>query len=128
MPLISSLLPMPWAADALCGPQLRAPDLGVCLRLLVLSPLLEECVVRAGLQEWLIRRSPQRQGVGWAGPVLVSTAAFGLLHLGSGWQAAIAVLLPGLALALLYQRTRNWWWCALMHSAFNAFAISVCGL
>ena len=113
---------MPWAADALCGAQLRVPDLGVCLRLLVLSPLLEECVVRAGLQEWLMRRPWSR-----AWPVLVSTAAFGLLHLGSGWQAAVAVLLPGLALALLYQRTRNWWWCALMHSGFNAFAISVCG-
>ena len=112
---------MPWAADALCGAQLRAPDLGVCLRLLVLSPLLEECVVRAGLQEWLMRRPWSR-----AWPVLVSTTAFGLLHLGSGWQAAVAVLLPGLALALLYQRTRNCWWCALMHSGFNSFAISVC--
>lgn len=121
---------MPWAADALCGAQLRAPDLGVCLRLLVLSPLLEECVVRAGLQEWLIRRSGRPAARTWARawPVLASTAAFGLLHLGSGWQAAVAVLLPGLALSLLYQRTRNWWWCALMHSGFNAFAISVCGL
>lgn len=118
---------MPWVADALCGARLRAPDMGVCLRLLVLSPLLEECVVRAGLQEWLIRRSGRDAVRAWAWPVLVSTAAFGLLHLGSGWQAAVAVLLPGLALALLYQRTRNWWWCALMHSAFNAFAISVCG-
>ena len=124
MSLISSLLPLPWAANALCGEQLRAPDLGVCLRLLVLSPLLEECVIRAGLQEWLIRSSSPAR----AGPVLVSTAVFGLLHLGSGWQAAVTVLLPGLALALLYQRTRSWWWCALMHSVFNAIAISVCGL
>ena len=116
---------MPWVADALCGAQLRAPDLGVCLLLLVLSPLLEECVIRAGLQEWLIRRS--RREHAWAWPVLVSTAAFGLLHLGSGWHAAVAVLAPGLALALLYQRTRRWWWCALAHGAFNAFAISVCG-
>jgi len=117
---------MPWAADALCGAQLRAPDFGVCVRLLVLSPLLEECVVRAGLQEWLIRRSMPEQRWPQAWPTLVSTAAFGLLHLGSGWQAGVAVLIPGLALALLYQRTRNWWWCALVHSAFNAFAISVC--
>ena len=127
MSLISSLLPVPWAADALCGAQLRAPDLGVCLRLLVLSPLLEECVIRAGLQEWLIRRPWRQRRHAWAWPVLASTAAFGLLHLGSGWQAAVAVLAPGLALALLYQRTRRWWWCALVHSGFNAFAISVCG-
>nr|WP_315399799.1 JDVT-CTERM system glutamic-type intramembrane protease [uncultured Duganella sp.] len=124
MTLISSLLPMPWAADAVCGAQLRAPDLEVCLRLLVLSPLLEECVVRAGLQEWLIRR--RRHAPGWIMPVTLSTLAFGLLHLGSGWQAAVAVLPPGLALALLYQRTRRWWWCALAHGGMNAFAISVC--
>jgi membrane protease YdiL (CAAX protease family) len=130
--LISSLLPVPWAADALasaiCSAQLRAPDLGVCLRLLVLSPLLEECVMRAGLQEWLTRRPSASQISARAWPVLASTAAFSLLHLGSGWHAALAVLAPGLALALLYQRTRRWWWCALVHSGFNAFAISVCGL
>ena len=136
MSLISSLLPVPWAADALasalCSAQLRAPDLGVCLRLLVLSPLLEECVMRAGLQEWLMRRQslllPQSPMAARAWPVLASTAAFSLLHLGSGWHAALAVLAPGLALALLYQRTRRWWWCALVHSGFNAFAISVCSL
>jgi membrane protease YdiL (CAAX protease family) len=52
--------------------------------------------------------------------------AFGLLHIGSGWPHALAVTVPGLALALLYQRTRSWRWCALAHSAMNAFAISVC--
>lgn len=123
---------MPWAADALtsalCSAQLRAPDLGVCLRLLVLSPLLEECVMRAGLQEWLMRRPWKTRLSARAWPVLASTAAFSLLHLGSGWHAALAVLAPGLALALLYQRSRRWWWCALVHSGFNAFAISVCGL
>ncbi|MEO5932679.1 MAG: JDVT-CTERM system glutamic-type intramembrane protease [Duganella sp.] len=127
MLFISPLLPMPWAADALCGAQLRAPGLDVRLLLLVLSPLLEECVIRAGLQEWLIRRSRRERKHAWAWPVLVSTVAFGLLHLGSGWHAAVAVLAPGLALALLYQCTRRWWWCALVHSAFNAFAIAVCG-
>ena len=112
-----------WLIPELCSPQLQAPDAGVWLRLLLLSPALEECVIRAGLQESLIRRevSPVR-------PVLVSTCAFALLHLGSGWPHALAVAAPGLALALLYQRTRSWCCCALAHSAMNAFAISVCGL
>jgi membrane protease YdiL (CAAX protease family) len=102
---------------------LQVPDAGVWLRLLLLSPALEECVIRAGLQESLMRRdgSPAR-------PVLVSTCAFALLHLGSGWPHALAVAAPGLALALLYQRTRSWCWCTLAHGAMNAFAISVCGL
>ena len=105
-----------------CSPQLQAPDLVACLRLLVLSSALEEFVVRAGLQEWLIRRSSRP----W--PVPVSAIAFGLLHLGSGWQHALAVTAPGLALALLYQYTRSWRWCALAHGAMNAFAISVCSI
>ena len=71
-----------------------------------------------------MRRAPQAV----APPVLVSAATFGLLHLRSGWLHALAVIVPGLALALLYQRTRSWYWCAVAHSAMNAFAISVCGL
>jgi membrane protease YdiL (CAAX protease family) len=94
------------------------------LLLLVLSPVVEEVVVRAGLQEWLMRRAPQAV----TPPVLVSAATFGLLHLRAGWLHALAVVVPGLALALLYQRTRSWCWCAVAHSAMNAFAISVCGL
>ena len=94
------------------------------LLLLVLSPVLEEIVVRAGVQEWLMRRAPQSRV--W--PVLASALVFGLLHLRSGWPHALAVTVPGLALALLYQRTRDWRWCACAHSAMNAFAISVCGL
>ena len=113
-----------WLISEFCSPQLQAPDAGVCLRLLLLSPALEECVIRAGLQEWLIRREARTRL--W--PVPVSVIAFSLLHLGSGWPHALAVAAPGLALALLYQRTRSWRWCALAHSAMNAFAISVCSL
>ncbi|KQQ32809.1 hypothetical protein ASF61_13735 [Duganella sp. Leaf126] len=98
-----------------------APSAWDGVRLLLLSPLLEETVVRAGLQEWLMRRS---SAAVW--PALASAAAFSLLHLGSGWQAALAVLAPGLVLAMLYARTRSWRWCALAHSGMNAFAISVC--
>jgi membrane protease YdiL (CAAX protease family) len=105
-----------WLIPASCGRQL--------LLLLVLSPVLEELVLRAGLQEWLIRRLPAARVL----PVLVSAAAFGLLHWRSGWPHALAVTVPGLALALLYQRTRSWCWCACVHSAMNAFAISVCSL
>ncbi len=94
------------------------------LLLLVLSPVLEEVVVRAGVQEWLMRRAPQARG--W--PALASALVFGLLHVRAGWPHALAVTVPGLALALLYQRTRDWRWCACAHSAMNAFAISVCGL
>ena len=113
----------------LCSAQLQAPDFGACVRLLLLAPALEECVMRAGLQEWMMRQvADSGMHVPQPAPVLASTAVFGLLHLGAGWQQALAVLAPGLALALLYQGTRSWRWCALAHGGMNAFAISVCGL
>ena len=113
------------------------PDVGVWFRLLLLAPLLEEWVVRAGLQEWLIdavargpavppARSMSGMSAAPALPVLASAAAFGLLHLGSGWPAALAVTAPGLVLALIYQRGRDWRCCALVHGAFNLFALTVC--
>jgi membrane protease YdiL (CAAX protease family) len=111
-----------------CTGQLVAPDAAALLRLLLLAPVLEEWVVRAGLQEWLIRR---RQGLGGrAGtvPVASSAAVFGLLHLGSGWHAVLLVLAPGLALAMLYQYRRDWRQCALLHSGFNAIALGACVL
>lgn len=128
MSLISQFPLLPWAGSIVCSPQLQAPDIGVCLRLLLLSPALEECVLRAGLQEWLIRSSLNApvSPISAVWPVAASAAAFGLLHIASGWPHALAVTLPGLALALLYQRTRSWRWCALAHGGMNAFAISVC--
>ena len=143
MPLLTSaLFPTLSFVPTFCTPQLMLPDAGVWFRLLLLAPLLEEWVVRAGLQEWLIgaaarasvASAPSAASPIWAmwamcasaTPVIVSAAAFGLLHLGSGWPAALAVTAPGLALALLYQRGRDWRWCALVHGLFNLFALTVC--
>lgn len=99
------------------------PDPAILLRLLLLAPLLEEWVIRAGLQEWLLRRQRDR-----ALTLLAPAAAFSLLHLGAGWQAASAVFLPGLALGLIFRRWRDWRLCALVHALFNGFALASCGL
>ncbi|GGX89105.1 JDVT-CTERM system CAAX-type protease [Massilia dura] len=109
-----------------CTGQLAAPDAAAVVRLLLLAPLLEEWVVRAGLQEWLIRRGRLHGGQGGAVPVALSTAAFGMLHLGSGWHAVLPVLAPGLAMAVLYQCRRDWRLCALLHCGFNALALWGC--
>jgi membrane protease YdiL (CAAX protease family) len=104
-----------------CTGQVVAPDAAALARLLLLAPVLEEWVVRAGLQEWLIRRAAPL-------PAALSAAAFALLHLGSGWRAAGLVLAPGLVLALLYQRSRDWRLCALAHCGMNALALGGCVL
>jgi membrane protease YdiL (CAAX protease family) len=109
-----------FAQTAVCGPALLSPDLAAVLRLLVLAPLLEEWVVRAGLHAWLLPRSSG------AAAVLASAAAFSALHLGSGLLAAALVFGPGLMFGLAYQRWRDWRLCALLHSACNAWALSMC--
>lgn len=118
------------AGQFFCTGQLLAPDVGAVVRLLLLAPLLEEWVVRAGLQEWLIQQGERQGGAGHtsAAPIVLSAAAFALLHVGSGWHAVLLVLAPGLVLAALYQRSRDWRLCALLHCGLNALAIGGCAL
>jgi len=83
--------------------------------LLLLAPLIEEAVFRAGLQEWLLRRglAPGRANV--------STAlAFAGLHALARLQwMAFAVALPALLVGSVYGRWRLLRWCVLLHAAFN---------
>lgn len=104
------------------------PDLGVVLRLLLLAPLLEEWILRAGLQEWMLRHLPRPDLRTRMLAVVIPALAFSLLHIGAGIAAAGAVFLPGLVLGMIYLRTRKWWMCALMHLSFNAFALAFCAL
>ncbi|MCE3260984.1 MAG: family intrarane metalloprotease [Pseudoduganella sp.] len=108
------------AQTAVCGTALLSPDLAAVLRLLVLAPLLEEWVVRAGLHAWLLPRA------GAPLAILASAVAFSALHLHQGVLAAALVFGPGVAFGLAYQRWRDWRWCAVLHSAGNAWALSMC--
>lgn len=116
------------ALPFLCGEQLLNPDPAILLRLLLLAPLLEEWVVRAGLQEWLMRRNWRPGAAGATLTLMAPAAGFSLLHLGAGWHVAASVFLPGLALGLIYRRWRDWRLCAFVHALFNAFALAFCGL
>jgi uncharacterized protein len=123
MPLTPSIALL--SSQLVCRGQVVAPDAAALVRLLLLAPVLEEWVVRAGLQEWLIRRADGRAR---AASVALSAAAFALLHAGSGWRAVLLVLAPGLVLALLYQSRRDWRLCALAHCGMNALALGGCVL
>ncbi len=84
--------------------------------LLVVAPLAEEAVLRAGLHEALLRRA--------VAPALANLACallFGLLHaLARGSSAALLVVLPALLVGALYQRTRRLRDAVLLHAFFNA--------
>ncbi|WP_371869736.1 JDVT-CTERM system glutamic-type intramembrane protease MrtJ [Duganella flavida] len=110
------------ASTAFCGPALLSPDPGAVFRLLLVAPLLEEWIMRAGLHHWLLHRTAPVPAL------LGSAAAFSALHLGSGLTAAALVFGPGLLFGAAYQRWRDWRVCALLHGLCNAFAISACGV
>jgi membrane protease YdiL (CAAX protease family) len=85
--------------------------------LLVLAPLLEETVFRAGLQEALLRHWRRRPCLANA----MSAAAFGLAHAAvRADAAALAAALPALLIGAVYQRTGRLRYCIVLHAAMNA--------
>ena len=107
--------------DAVCRMQLSQTDAATLLRLLLLAPVLEEWVIRAGLHAGLLRK-----GLAAHWTVALAAGAFSLLHAASGWFAMAAVFLPGIALGLLYQWRPDWRICAAAHSAMNALGMTFC--
>ena len=84
--------------------------------LLVLAPLIEEAVFRAGLQEALLRR--------WNAPLwanVFTALAFGLAHAAvRGDAAGFAVAVPALLIGAVYGRWRQLRLCVALHAAMNA--------
>ena len=84
--------------------------------LLVLAPLIEEAVFRAGLQEALLRR--------WNAPLwanVFTALAFGLAHAAArGDAAGFAVAVPALLIGAVYGRWRQLRLCVALHAAMNA--------
>ncbi len=89
---------------------------GRVLVLLLLAPLLEEVIFRAGLQEALLRHGARR----WVSNVLTA-ACFGLAH--AAWRgdaAGLLVALPALLVGAWYARDRRLMPCVGLHAAMNA--------
>ena len=86
------------------------------LVLLLLAPLAEEALFRAGLQDLLLRHL--------ATPAVangLTALAFGATHvLVRGDAAAFGVALPALLIGALYQRRRRLRHCIALHAAMNA--------
>jgi len=78
------------------------------LALLVVAPVAEEWVFRAGLQDWLERRAAARSA--WsprsraAAAIGCSSVVFALCHVaGQGTWWALATFVPSLALGMFYK-------------------------
>ena len=83
---------------------------------LVLAPLAEEAVFRAGLQEYLLRRL--RTPLVANGLVAL---AFALAHVATrGEWAHFAVFVPALLVGAVYERWGRLRLCVFLHAAMNA--------
>ena len=84
--------------------------------LLLIAPLAEEAVFRAGLQEALLQRGISRLVAN-----LLCASAFAMSHAAvRDDAAALAVVLPALLIGTVYQRWRRLSPCVLLHAALNA--------
>jgi membrane protease YdiL (CAAX protease family) len=96
----------------------------VYFSLLLLAPVVEETVFRAGLQQPLMRAgmAPRRASVVTA---LAFVAAHGMAR---SWVLAAAVTLPALGLAWLYQRSGSLVPCIAAHAGLNACWLGIAHL
>ena len=112
-----------WVAAGPLGLAARPATVAGLLGLLLVAPLLEELLLRPGLQQgmalWLARRGASGPQAG-AGAALLATAAFALLHAPAHGVVAAAWLLPGALLAETWRRTGSLAACVGLHGLMNA--------
>jgi membrane protease YdiL (CAAX protease family) len=91
------------------------------LWMLVVTPVLEEIVFRAGLQEELLRQARLRAAMGAFSANLLTALAFAAAHLAlrPSLLAGLTVL-PALLIGAVYQRQRRVAPCIVLHALFNA--------
>lgn len=128
---MSDALHTGWRASAAhARPMFYAAGLVVCMAftlmpvqqlwhacvLLIIAPLAEETIFRAGVQDMLLRRSVSPHTSN-ALTALVFALAHVLVY--QNW-AGLSVLLPALVMGEIYARWRRLTPCILMHSIMNA--------
>ncbi len=97
----------------------------------IAAPVFEEFTFRMLLQGWLERKEdehPERSMIaslphGWT-PILISSFAFGLAHVGHG-VAPVPLVVFGIVLGYLYQRTHRLAASIAAHMLFNAYSMGL---
>jgi membrane protease YdiL (CAAX protease family) len=102
------------------------------LWMLLIAPVLEEIVFRAGLQEELLRHAARAGAIDPMGALTVNVLtalAFAAAHMAvrPSLLAALTVL-PALLVGLAYQRWRRLAPCIALHAVFNAIWLLWAGL
>ena len=114
-------------AVTLAGAWAMAPT--DALWLVLVAPVLEETVFRAGLQEELLRNARLRAAAGAFSANVFAALAFAAAHLAlqPGLLAGLTVL-PALFIGAVYQRQRRLAPCIALHAFFNAVWLLWAGL
>lgn len=122
---IAFVLLFPDAAAGLeARQQLLTPELswGAFLVTLVgaglLAPFSEELFFRGAIYQWFRKR------FGYAAAVAGSSILFGLAHIDSP-AVLITAFIMGVALAIVYEKTRSIWVTILMHALNNSLAVLI---
>jgi uncharacterized protein len=91
------------------------------LLLIVVSPILEEWLLRAGLHDALARRWPERSR-GWASPITLAVAVvFALAHAAVQWHwQGLLTLMPAWLIGWAYSESRSLGWAMSHHALANA--------
>lgn len=93
--------------------------------LLVVAPIAEEVVFRAGLHDALLHRWHDKGGFATVLVNVVTAIAFAAAHVAArGDIAAAATLWPALAIGWLYQKQRRLVPCIALHALFNGVWIA----
>lgn len=93
-------------------------DRGAAVQLLLVAPLLEEVVLRAGLHDALLQRARSPHDARLA--ILFSTLAFGVAHALSRSAALGLAVMPAVAfIGWVYQQRRRLLDCIGLHAFLN---------
>jgi membrane protease YdiL (CAAX protease family) len=114
-------------ASAVLAPMPLAPT--ALITLLLIAPVAEELVFRAGLQEALLRRLRERAAVGMLLANLLTAGAFTAAHVALHPSVqALLTAVPALLIGRVYQRHRRVAPCIALHTAFNALWLLRAGI
>jgi membrane protease YdiL (CAAX protease family) len=97
--------------------------------LLVIAPIAEEIIFRAGLQETLLRHLSRRSAAGALVANILTALAFSAAHVALHANAIAALtVLPSLLVGRVYQQQRRLIPCIALHALFNAIWLLWAGI
>ena len=122
---VASTIASALGAPAMQAVTVRSPGVAegtlLAVTALVTAPLLEEVVYRGLLQTVLLGLLGRSARVA---VILLAAGTFALVHLpGGGWAGVAGLMVLGVVLGVLYERTGSLLPCVVAHAGYNALTL-----